>query len=133
MVIQERRGLIRASMLTAEPLWTKLVRQGHQKQCYSIVAVVKASNTEAHLQLVLAEGRPKRRRQKTDGGTEPHKSNPLTQRVTCMETNGCIPSSQRQRFSFSAPQMSQAPSFSLHRQDMASPMWHLLALKQMLL
>lgn len=29
--------------------------------------------------------------------------------------------------------MSQAPSFSLHRQDMASPARHLLAPKQMLL
>lgn len=33
---------------------------------------------------------------------------------------------------FSTPQMSQAPSFSPHGQDMASPVWHLLALKQML-
>lgn len=68
-----------------------------------------------------------------DGGTEPHKSNPLTQRVTCMETNGRIPSCERQRFPFSALQMSQAPSFSLHRQDMASPVRHLLTPKQMLL
>lgn len=100
MVIQERRGLIRASNLTAELLRTESLRQRHQKQCYFLVAVVRAANTEAHLQLA-AGCRLTKEAEAEDGGTEPHKSNPLTQRVTCMETNGCIPSSERQRFSFS--------------------------------
>lgn len=48
-----------------------------------------------------------------DGGSQPHESNPLTQRVRSMETNGCIPSSERQAFLFPVPQMSQAASFSV--------------------
>lgn len=121
MVVRERRGLIRASTLT------EVVRQRLYKQCHSAV-VVKAANTAAHLQF-CASRELTEEAEAEDGGTEPRRPNPLMQGVTCVETDSRIPSSERQRLSISAPQMTQAPSFSLRTQDTASPGRHLL--KQM--
>lgn len=62
-----------------------------------------------------ASTRPSEQAGTQNGAAEPHKSNPLTQRLTWMETDGHIPSSGGQRFTFPSLQMSQSPSLPPRR------------------
>lgn len=69
---------------------------------------------------VLCEQQADRRGGDMNGATELHESNPLTQRLKWMETNGHILSSGGQRLAFSSLQTSWLPTHPCCRQDMVS-------------